>query len=116
MPDERWVEVGAVDDIPREGARRVKRTGKPHPVAVFRTDDDRVFALINHCPHRGAPLSEGVIRGCVVSCPLHGWVIDLESGKAQAPDEGGAAKIATQVVDGRVFVAAWAVSTPGGWE
>jgi nitrite reductase (NADH) small subunit len=116
MPDERWVEVGALEDIPRKGARRVKRTGKPHPIAVFRTTDDRVFGLINRCPHRNAPLSEGIVRGCFVACPLHGWVIDLESGKAQSPDEGNAGSIATQVVDGRVFVASWAVSSPGEWE
>jgi nitrite reductase (NADH) small subunit len=116
MPDDRWVEVGALEDIPKQGARRVKRTGKPHPIAVFRTSDDRVFGLINRCPHRAAPLSEGIVRGCVVACPLHGWVIDLESGKAQPPDEGSAGSIATQVVDGRVYVASWAVASPGGWE
>jgi nitrite reductase (NADH) small subunit len=116
MPDERWVEVGGLEDIPRQGSRRVKRLNKPHPVAVFRTADDRVFALINRCPHRGAPLSEGVIRGCIVACPLHGWVIDLESGKARAPDEGVAPSVAVQLIDGRVFLAAWAVSAPGEWE
>jgi nitrite reductase/ring-hydroxylating ferredoxin subunit len=69
----------------------VKRRGKPYPVAVFRTADDRVFALVNHSPHCGAPLSEGVIRGCTVACPLHGWVMDPESGKALLPDDGAAA-------------------------
>jgi len=116
MADQSWVEVGGLEDIPREGARRVKRVGKPHPVAVFRTADDRVFALVNRCPHHGAPLSEGYIRGCTVSCPLHGWVIDLESGKAHAPDEGAAASVAVQLIDGRVFLAAWAVGAPGEWE
>jgi nitrite reductase (NADH) small subunit len=116
MPDQRWVEVGGLDDIPREGARRVKRAGKPFPVAVFRTADDQVFALVNHCPHRGAPLSAGVVRGCTVSCPLHGWVVDLETGKAQAPDEGLAPRIAVQMVDDRIYLAAWAVAAPGEWE
>ncbi len=116
MADERWVEIGAVEDVPRPGARRVKRTGKPFPIAVFRTADDRVFALVNHCPHRGAPLSEGYISDCTVSCALHGWVIDLETGKAQAPDEGAAAKVPLQIVEGRIYLAAWAVAAPGGWE
>ncbi|MGA8760355.1 MAG: nitrite reductase (NAD(P)H) small subunit [Stellaceae bacterium] len=116
MSDERWVEVGGIEDIPRQGSRRVKRTGKPLPVAVFRTDDDRVFALVNHCPHRGAPLSEGYIQGCKVQCPLHGWTIDLETGKAEAPDEGAAGKVAVQLIEGRVFLASWAVGAPGGWE
>ena len=116
MADERWVEVGGIEDIPREGSRRVKRSpGKPYPIAVFRTADDRVFALVNRCPHQSAPLSEGTVRGVVVMCPLHGWVIDLESGKAHAPDEGAAASVAVQLIDGRVFVAAWAVSAPGEW-
>lgn len=116
MPDERWVEVGGIEDIPREGSRRVKRSaGKPYPIAVFRTSEDRVFALVNRCPHQSAPLSEGTVRGCVVMCPLHGWVIDLESGKAHAPDEGAAASVAVQLIDGRVFLAAWAVGAPGEW-
>jgi nitrite reductase (NADH) small subunit len=116
MSDERWVEVGGLEDIPREASRRVKRVGKPYPVAVFRTADDRVFALVNRCPHQGGPLSEGYIRGCTVACPLHGWVIDLASGKAQAPDEGAAASVAVQLIDGRIFLAAWAVGAPGAWE
>ncbi|MGH7060450.1 MAG: nitrite reductase (NAD(P)H) small subunit [Stellaceae bacterium] len=116
MSGERWIEVGGIEDIPREGVRRVKRSGKPHPVAVFRTADDGIFALINHCPHRGAPLSEGFIHGCVVTCPLHGWTIDLESGKAQAPDEGAAGRIAVELRDGRIFLAAWAVGAPAEWE
>jgi len=116
MSDERWIEVGGLEDIPREGARRVKRQpGKPYPIAVFRTADDRVFALVNRCPHQSTPLSEGTVRGCVVLCPSHGWAIDLETGKAQAPDEGATGKIAAQLVDGRVFVAAWAVNAPAEW-
>ena len=116
MPDESWIEIGGVDEIPRQGARRVKRSGKPFPVAVFRTADDQVFALVNQCPHRGAPLSEGYVNGCTVACPLHGFIVDLESGNVLPPDEGRAPRISTQVIDGRVFLAAWAVSAPGGWE
>jgi len=55
---------------------------------VFRTGDDEIFALIDRCPHRGGPLSEGIVQGRAVACPLHGWVIELDSGRAEAPDEG----------------------------
>jgi len=97
MPEGSWVEVGRLDDIPRRGARRVTRSGGAPPVAVFRTADDEVFALVDRCPHRGGPLSEGIVQGCAVACPLHGWVVKLDSGEAEAPDEG-----ATRVVPVRL--------------
>lgn len=81
-----WIEIGAIDAIPRRGARRLEtRLG---PVAVFRTGDDAVFALIDRCPHKGGPLSEGIVSGKRVACPLHNWVVELETGRAVAPDEG----------------------------
>lgn len=81
-----WTAIGTIDDIPRLGARTVHTPlGE---VAVFRTGDDDVFALINRCPHKGGPLSEGIVSGRKVACPLHNWVIDLNSGEAVAPDEG----------------------------
>jgi nitrite reductase (NADH) small subunit len=81
-----WIEIGTIHDIPRQGARVVE-TGTG-PIAVFRTMDDYIFALNNRCPHKQGPLSEGIVHGHQVSCPLHNWVIDLESGEAQAPDKG----------------------------
>lgn len=83
-----WIDIGRLDDIPRRGARRVIRPDGAPPVAVFRTADDEVFALIDRCPHRGGPLSEGIVQGNAVACPLHGWVIELATGRAEAPDEG----------------------------
>lgn len=81
-----WIEIGSLDDIPSRGARTIATPlGE---VAVFRTGDDQVFALMNKCPHRGGPLSEGIVAGTLVACPLHNWVIDLETGIAKAPDEG----------------------------
>jgi len=78
--------IGRLDEIPRRGARCVEtRHGR---IAVFRTEDDRVFALEDRCPHRGGPLSQGIVHGHGVTCPLHNWVIDLESGQAQGADEG----------------------------
>ena len=101
-PGGRWVEVGRLDDIPRRGARRVAGPNKSLPIAVFRTADDRVFALADRCPHRTGPLSEGIVQGCAVACPLHGWVIDLASGMAEAPDEGTVPVIPVKLVHGRI--------------
>ena len=81
-----WIEVGPLMAIPPLGARVVK-----HPsgeIAVFRNREDEVFALRNHCPHRGGPLSEGIVCERRVYCPLHNWGIALETGSALAPDEG----------------------------
>jgi nitrite reductase (NADH) small subunit len=82
-----WKPVCQLDDIPRLGARRVRRE-KGADVALFRTQDDRVFALLDRCPHRAGPLSQGLVFGTSVACPLHGWTIGLDNGQAQAPDEG----------------------------
>jgi nitrite reductase (NADH) small subunit len=102
---EDWIYVGRLDDIPRRGARRICDPRGGVPIAVFRTADDAVFALADRCPHKGGPLSEGIVQGCAVACPLHGWVIGLESGQAEAPDEGSTAKIAAKLEGGRILLA-----------
>src|ERR1700691_5133590 len=105
MPSECWIEVGQLDDIPRRGSRRVTRPGAALPIAVFRTADDGVFALVDRCPHKGGPLSEGIVQGCAVACPLHGWVIHLDTGAAEAPDEGQVPVVAAKLEDGRIWLA-----------
>lgn len=97
-----WVEVGPIDAIPRLGARVIEREGGD--IAVFRTRDDAVFALLNRCPHRGGPLSEGIVYGQTVACPLHNWCMDLASGAAKAPDEGQVARFPTRIEGGVVQV------------
>ena len=82
-----WKPLCRVDDIPPLGARRVARPDAPD-VAVFRTADDRVFALLDRCPHKGGPLSQGIVFGDSGACPLHNWTIGLADGCAAAPDEG----------------------------
>jgi len=84
-----WIEVGCLNDIPQLGARVVETPDGD--IAVFRTKDDEVFALRDHCPHKGGPLSQGIVTGKKVACPLHDWKINLDSGEAVAPDEGCAA-------------------------
>lgn len=81
-----WVAIGSLHDIPRQGARCVKNGDTT--IAVFRTHDDRVFAMEDKCPHKNGPLSQGIIHDNCVTCPLHNWVINLETGRAQGADEG----------------------------
>ena len=81
-----WIEVGEVEDIPPLGARVVRTADGD--IAVFRTADDEIFALRDKCPHKGGPLSQGIVHGKRVACPLHDWKIQLDSGDAVAPDEG----------------------------
>jgi nitrite reductase (NADH) small subunit len=103
MPETAWIEVGGIEDIPRLGSRVVRREGGD--IAVFRTGTDEIFALLNRCPHKGGPLSEGIVYGRTVACPLHNWCLDLESGQARAPDEGCAARFPVRLEGGRVLVA-----------
>jgi len=98
-----WIDIGTLDDIPQRGARCV--TTRDGRVAVFRTHNDRVFALDNQCPHRGGPLSEGIVHGTSVTCPLHNWVLSLETGQALGADEGAVRTIAVKVDDRRIFLA-----------
>jgi len=97
-----WVLVGALEDIPPRGARIVR--ARAGTIAVFRTSDDEVYALLDRCPHKGGPLSEGIVHGCRVACPLHGMYIDLASGKAVAPDEGEVLRFPVRVEDGKVYL------------
>ena len=82
-----WKTICRITDIPVLGARRVARSDGP-AVAVFRNAEDKVFALLDRCPHKGGPLSQGIVFGESVACPLHNWTIGLADGCAKAPDEG----------------------------
>ena len=97
-----WVDVGALAAIPRQGARLVKTSAGC--VAVFRAANDRVFALDDRCPHKGGPLSQGIVHDGRVTCPLHNWVIDLETGKATGADVGAARTYPVRVEDGRLWL------------
>ncbi len=101
-----WVDVGAVDDVPLRGARQV--FAEDGPVAVFRTGDGRIFALRDRCPHKQGPLSQGIVHGHAVACPLHNWSIDLATGEALGADAGkGCTPVVPVLVkDGRLFLPA----------
>lgn len=97
-----WVRVAALEDIPHLGARVVKSSFGD--IAVFRNAQDEVFALRDKCPHKGGPLSQGIVFERKVSCPLHGWTTHLDSGQAVAPDEGCTASFPVKVEGGEVFL------------
>lgn len=102
MLDKAWIDVGALADIPVRGARVVKTPAGC--IAVFRTAEDAAFALDDRCPHKGGPLSQGIVHGTSVTCPLHNWVISLASGMAQGADEGQVKTYALKIEAGRVLI------------
>ncbi len=97
-----WIDIAALEDVPQRGARVVKtRFGC---LAVFRTAEDEVYAIENSCPHKKGPLAEGIVHGKFVTCPLHNWVISLETGLVQGADEGEVITCPARVEDGRILL------------
>lgn len=105
-----WKPICLVDDIPKLGARRVQRPSGCQ-IAVFRTEDDQVFALLDRCPHKGGPLSQGMVFGRSVACPLHNWTIGLDTGCAHAPDVGSTPTFSVKVENGQVYLDAQEISS-----
>lgn len=105
-----WKPICRVADIPVLGARRVARA-QGLDVALFRNGAGQVFALLDRCPHKGGPLSQGIVFGTSVACPLHNWTIGLCDGQAAAPDEGCTPKFAVKVEDGAVYLDAHELAT-----
>ena len=99
----RYVDIASLEDIPAQGARLIRTTDGC--VALFRTADNRVFALDDRCPHKGGPLSEGIVHGASVTCPLHNWVFDLATGEAQGADEGKVRTYPVKVDNGVIYIA-----------
>lgn len=97
-----WIDIGQLDDIPRRGARCIKAGGTA--IAVFRSADNRVYALEDKCPHRNGPLSQGIVHDGCVTCPLHNWVVSLETGAAQGADEGATRIFPVKVNGGRILL------------
>lgn len=97
-----WTDIGAISDIPLRGARLLKtRLGC---IAVFRTAESEVFAASNTCPHKGGPLADGIVHGQKVTCPLHSWVFDLNTGEAQGADKGRIDVYPVRLEEGRILV------------
>ncbi len=97
-----WIEIGTIGDITPLGSRTVHMGGLK--IAVFRTSNDEVYALENKCAHKQGPLSEGIVHGCRVTCPLHNWVFDMQTGKATGADEGTVKTFPVKVTDGTIFI------------
>lgn len=96
-------DICALEDIPQLGARRVRREDGSE-IAIFRAGDDKLFALLDRCPHKGGPLSQGIVFGHRVACPLHNWTIGLDDGCASAPDEGCVTRFTVREENGRVLL------------
>jgi nitrite reductase (NADH) small subunit len=104
MMDGKWLDVGHASEVPYRGSRLVKTA--QGDVAIFKAMDGRIFALWDKCPHKGGPLSQGIVNGHSVTCPLHNWVIGLETGEVQGPDSGCARKVVLKVEDERIYLGA----------
>jgi nitrite reductase (NADH) small subunit len=98
----KWIEVVKLEDIPKLGSRVI--TTDTMKIAVFRTAKDEVFAIKDECPHKQGPLSQGIVHGTSVTCPMHNWKIDLASGEALGPDEGCTNTFATKIENGIVLI------------
>lgn len=107
-----WTRVCQVQDIPVLGSRRVARA-RGLDVAVFRNDAGQVYALLDRCPHKGGPLSQGIVFGSRVACPLHNWTFGLDDGRALAPDEGCTPTFSVKVEDGAVYLSAQELASVG---
>ncbi|MEL6227793.1 MAG: nitrite reductase small subunit NirD [Pseudomonadota bacterium] len=104
-----WLAIGKLDEIPSQGARVVKTPNGC--IAVFRTASDEVFALHDQCPHRGGPLSQGIVHGNSVTCPLHNWVFSLETGEAQGADSGTVKRFPLKVEADTIYLDGAALSS-----
>jgi nitrite reductase (NADH) small subunit len=98
----RWIDVGSVDQVPMRGSRLVATPSGN--IAVFKMQNGRILALWDRCPHRGGPLSQGIVHGDSVTCPLHNWVIGLETGEVRGPDQGCARKVQIKIEDARILI------------
>ena len=98
----RWVEICRLEDIPPRGARVVRTAAGC--IALFRTAESEVFAVDDRCPHKAGPLAQGIVHDRSVTCPLHNWVISLETGEAQGADEGRVRTFATRIEAGRILL------------
>ncbi|HFE38590.1 MAG TPA: nitrite reductase small subunit NirD [Gammaproteobacteria bacterium] len=98
-----WIEVGSLEDIPKLGSRIIE--GPDGDIAIFRNSKDEVFALKDACPHKQGPLSQGIVHDKTVTCPLHNWKIELDTGEAQAPDEGCAGRYDVKMDANKIFLA-----------
>lgn len=115
LPHAQWLDIGPTDQLRPGTARTLKvcgQAGENREIAVFRTTDNRFHALVNRCPHKGGPLSQGIVHGGAVACPLHNWTISLATGHALGSDKGCVPVIPLKVDAGRIYLERAAVLGP----
>ena len=98
-----WLDIGPVGQIGPGCARTLPVRGGEE-VAVFHTLEGKFYALVNKCPHKQGPLSQGIVHGHVVTCPLHNWNISLKTGEALGDDKGCVPTIPLRVDVGRIYL------------
>ncbi|MEZ0497499.1 nitrite reductase small subunit NirD [Sphingomonas sp. IW22] len=98
-----WLDIGWVEEIPLRGSRTVQIVGGDD-IAVFRTGEGHVFALLDRCPHKHGRLSQGIVHGGAVACPLHNWRISLSTGEALGQDKGCTPTVPVKLSGGRVLI------------
>ena len=98
----KFIEVININEIPKMGSR-VLEMGDTE-IALFKTLEDKVFAINNVCPHKQGKLSEGIVHNDNVTCPLHNWVIDFNSGEAQGSDTGCTNTYEVKIEEEKVFI------------
>lgn len=107
----KWLDIGSINQIEPGTARTLPVQGGEE-IAVFRTMHGEFHALVNKCPHKQGPLSQGIVHGNVVTCPLHNWNISLKTGEALGEDKGCVPVIPLKVDAGRIFLLREAVIGP----
>jgi nitrite reductase (NADH) small subunit len=74
-------------------------------IALFKLTNGEVYAIENRSPHpKGGVLTEGLVSGEYVYCPVYDWKISLKDGKVQAPDEGQVRTFKVETQEDIVFI------------
>ncbi|MCM3714684.1 nitrite reductase small subunit NirD [Alkalihalobacillus oceani] len=96
------VKVARLDELSIGLGKKVEIAGEE--IALFKQEDQGVHAIQNRCPHKGGPLSEGIVSGEHVFCPLHDWKVNVRDGIVQAPDEGCVKRYEVDIVGEDIYI------------
>jgi len=98
-----WIKIIEIEDVPLMGSRKV--VVGDDEIVIFKTKDGSIFAVNNVCPHKQGKLSEGLVHDHMVTCPLHNWDIDLETGIVKDEDNSCTKKYETKIEEGVIYLA-----------
>lgn len=96
------IEISSVEQLPEKLGKCVKV--RDMELALFRSSSGQIYALENRCPHKGGDLSQGIVSGEFVFCPLHDWKICMKDGKVQEPDHGCVKTYKVEMNDDKLFI------------